>query len=410
MMQMTSNRWIYIPIEVKVRELDAKLLLSYYAIQQGYQVIIGDHPMVTELTTHFPNGIFFAKGGPKGFRKRTITRAIENGQSIVELDEEGLLIEKFKYIRDRMRKDMLQYIVQEYCWGGEHQKQIISSAYPDMAKKCQVVGNPRLDLLTAKYREIYREEASTIQKNYQDFILVNTRFPLYNGAKGIKDNVYVEPIKKLYLAFEEMIEETAKEFPYLNIVIRPHPGENIRSYQQTFKQLQNVHVIHEGSIIKWLLAAKVIIHNGCTSGMEAFLLDKPVIAFLPFAETNNSLPNQLGIQVKNIATLHQAILNISNYNMVKKTPGSLYHYCCWENDSHSFERILQLCNRISLPSPPTKLSVPRNIKIQKQKRKFSLVENEIMAFYHKLDLIEQRSFQRHIERVAQNVYRVKAGN
>ncbi len=58
---MTSNRWLYLPVEVKVRELDAKLLLSYYAIQQGYQVIIGDHPVVEESTSYLPAGIFFIK-------------------------------------------------------------------------------------------------------------------------------------------------------------------------------------------------------------------------------------------------------------------------------------------------------------------------------------------------------------
>ncbi|WP_058307187.1 surface carbohydrate biosynthesis protein [Gracilibacillus massiliensis] len=403
---MTSNRWLYLPVEVKVRELDAKLLLSYYAIKQGYQVIIGDHPTVEEASSHFPRGIFLTKGGPKGFRKRTITNAKTNRQTIVELDEEGLLIEKAKYTRDRMRKDMLKFVEQEYCWG-DHQKQIISSAYPDMTTKCKVVGNPRLDLLTAKYREIYRDEATAIQETYQDFILVNTRFSLYNKAKAVNENRFVKPIKKLYEAFLEMIEVLAKEFPTKNIVIRPHPGENIRSYQHAFSQYQNVHVVHEGTIIKWLLAANVIIHNGCTSGIEAFLLDKPVIAYIPVVEKDNTLPNQVGLQVETLASLHQAILNISNYNQLKRTPKSLYHYCFLENDSYSYQRILHLCNRISLPSPPLKIS-PRRISIQKQKRRFSLLENELTHFYQKIDDIEQDSFQRHIKQIAPNAYRVQA--
>ncbi|SHN07181.1 surface carbohydrate biosynthesis protein [Gracilibacillus kekensis] len=403
---MTNKRFLYLPVEVKVRELDAKLLLSYYAMKQGYQVIIGDHPTVVESTAHFPAGIFLAKGGPKGFRKRTITKVKENGQIVVELDEEGLLIEKSKYIRDRMRKDMLQFVEQEYCWG-DHQKQIISNTYPDLATKCKIVGNPRLDLLSEKYREIYRLEAKAIQEKYHNFILVNTRFPLYNASKGLKENSYVEPIKKLYIAFLEMIEATAKRFPEKNIVIRPHPGENRRTYQQRFKQFHNVHIIHEGSIINWLLAANVIIHNGCTSGIEAFLLDKPVISYIPFVEKNTVLPNQVGLQITTIPSLQQAILNISDYNQHKKVPESLYHHCFMEHDSYSYDRILQLCNRISLPSPPPKIS-PQRISIQKQKRRFSLLENELMNFYQKIDQIEQSSFQRHIDKIAPNAYRVQA--
>src|SRR5699024_4699351 len=146
------------------------------------------------------------------------------------------------------------------------QKQIISDSYPDMASKCHVVGNPRFDLLTKKYRNIYQDDVRVIQEAYQDFILVNTRFSLYNAAKGKREKKYLQSMKKLYHSFLDMIESTAITFPQLNIVIRPHPGENRQSYLQAFRQYKNIHVIHEGSIIKWLLAAKVIIHHGCTSG------------------------------------------------------------------------------------------------------------------------------------------------
>src|SRR5699024_5517070 len=177
-------------------------------------------------------------------------------------------------------------------------------------------------------------------------ILVNTRFSLYNAAKGKREKKHLQPMKKLYQSFLEMIESTAIKFPHLNIVIRPHPGENRQSYLQAFRQYKNIHVIHEGSIIKWLLAAKVIIHNGCTSGIEAFLLDRPVIAYTPYHTKDTSLPNQVGIQSKTISSLHKAIKRIGNYEQVKQNPSSLYDYCQWENDVYSYNQILHLCNEI----------------------------------------------------------------
>src|SRR5699024_248520 len=121
-----------------------------------------------------------------------------------------------------------------------------------------------------------------------------------------------------------------------------------------------------------------------------------------------SLPNQIGIQSKTISSLHKAIKRIGNYEQVKQNPSSLYDYCQWENDVYSYNQILHLCNEISLPSPPKIISLPRDIKLKKQKRKFSLLEEEIKLFYNKLDQIEQQSFERTIEYVAPNVYSIHA--
>ncbi|SFM06800.1 surface carbohydrate biosynthesis protein [Gracilibacillus orientalis] len=406
-----TNRWLYLPIEVKVRELDAKLLLSYYAIQQGYQVIIGDQPNVTETLAQYPQGIYFAKGGPKGFRKRMITSAVDNGQTVVELDEEGLLIEKKRYIRDRMRKDTLQFVEHEYCWG-EHQKQVISNTYPDMAYKCHVVGNPRFDLLQPKYRSLYQKEVKSLQEQYGEFILINTRFSIYNAAKGKKDTVFVQHIKELYESFLKMIEKTARRFSHLTIIIRPHPAENFNSYRQAFRDLSNVHVVHEGVINKWLLAAKMVIHNGCTSGIEAFLLDKPVIAYIPFETEDTELPNLLGFKATTITELHQTIDQLLHHKAIIPDDDRLYHYCRWDIGDYSFQHILGLCNTITLPSPPLSLSKSRKkpIKnVRKQKRKFSLLEEEITSFYQILDEIEQQTFKRTIQQIAPQVFYIKAG-
>ncbi|WP_018931372.1 surface carbohydrate biosynthesis protein [Gracilibacillus lacisalsi] len=404
-----TNRWLYLPIEVKVRELDAKLLLSYYAIRRGYQVMIGDIVLVAEAAAHYPSGIYFAKGGPKGFRKRMVTKATEHGQTVVELDEEGLLIEKNQYIRDRMRKDTLELVEHEYCWG-EYQKQIISDTYPDMANKCHVVGNPRIDLLKPKFRNLYQDEVKSLRQQYGDFILINTRFSLYNAAKGKKDTVFVQHIKALYESFLEMIKVTASHFPHVNIVIRPHPAENFNSYRRLFKNISNVHVVHEGGINKWILAAKLVIHNGCTSGIEAFLLDQPVIVYQPFETNEIELPNLLGFKATSLTELRATIDQLLHHPVVIPGDDRLYHYCSWEKNKYAVDHILDLCNTISLPSPPRSRSNPKieqKKNLRKQKRKFSLSAEEITSFYQKLDDIEGQSPQRTIKQISQNLFHIK---
>jgi hypothetical protein len=42
-----------------------------------------------------------------------------------------------------------------------------------------------------------------------------------------------------------------------------------------------VHVIHEGNVIPWLLAANVLVQNNCTTAVEAYVLGRPVVNYQP---------------------------------------------------------------------------------------------------------------------------------
>ncbi|MGP4038673.1 surface carbohydrate biosynthesis protein [Gracilibacillus sp. D59] len=417
-----NNKWIYLPVEQKVRELDAKLLLAYYAVIEGYDVVIGDHIMVELASGIYPKGIFFSKGYPHGFRKRIITNAKKNGHSVVELDEEGLLIQPKNYLRNRLRKELLQLVTQEYCWG-HFQKEVITRANPEYKGKCYIVGNPRLDLLKPKFRSLYKKDAEKLINKYGDFILINTRFSRYNSKKGMKDNVYFKHIKKLYYKFIEMIKVMSEKFPDTNFVIRPHPGENFETYCQAFSVYKNVHVIHEGNIIKWLLAAKVVIHNGCTSGIEAFLLGKPVISYMPPISNKDevNLPNKLGIKAANMEELHTELRDILhekdkiktdlNENDIDRNEKGLFHYCEWSTENYSYESILRLCNTIPLPPPVfEKVSLSKKLFHNKDvngRQRFSLTEKEIQDFFNKLVEIEGESSRIMINKLGNNLFKIQ---
>jgi hypothetical protein len=87
----------------------------------------------------------------------------------------------------------------------------------------------------------------------------------------------------------------AKAFPQTTIVVRPHPSEDHQQYRATFKPLSNVVVLHEGSVIPWIMGAMAIVHNSCTTGVEAFLLNRRTIAYMPVSDEvfDSRLPNGL---------------------------------------------------------------------------------------------------------------------
>src|SRR5690606_24910043 len=156
-----------------------------------------------------------------------------------------------------------------------------------------------------KFNGIYEKDAKKIQAEYGSFILINTRFSIYNSLRGKQlnpsypINIY---FKNLYDSFIEMIKALCEKYPNVHFVIRPHPGESLESYRSALSTYKNVHVVHEGNIIKWLMAASIIIHNGCTSSLEAFLLEKPIISYKPITSKifDVELADQLGMKATTV--------------------------------------------------------------------------------------------------------------
>ncbi len=65
----------------------------------------------------------------------------------------------------------------------------------------------------------------------------------------------------------------------LTIVIRPHPTERHDVYNELAARYERVHVTNQGNVVPWILASKAVIHNGCTTGIEAFLMNVPAISY-----------------------------------------------------------------------------------------------------------------------------------
>ena len=86
---------------------------------------------------------------------------------------------------------------------------------------------------------------------------------------------------EIFQRFLEMIPKLTHAFPNINVVIRPHPSEKPQCYHNIAAACERVHVVIEGNVIPWLLAAKATIHNGCTTAVEASLLGAPAVSFGP---------------------------------------------------------------------------------------------------------------------------------
>lgn len=313
---------LILPVETKVRELHAKFYLACIAAEQGFRVLIGPARVVRDRICWLPRGSFFLDKSLAPSRALWFQNYRNLGLVPVAWCEEGLIFCKDEeYLSRKVNREALSHVDMFFAWG-PYQAELIRKHCPESAERLVETGNPRIDLLSPELRGVFRAESERLKSAYPGLLLVNTNFSLCNHKNGPdaylndqkangkiqseEDERFVigwaEHKRKLFDAFVEMIPEISSAFPDAAIVIRPHPSESFDTWREIVRELPNVSVVHEGNIIPWLLAAEAVIHNGCTTGLEAALLDRKVIAYQPVTsrEYDLDLPNRISLKAGNV--------------------------------------------------------------------------------------------------------------
>jgi hypothetical protein len=112
-----------------------------------------------------------------------------------------------------------------------------------------------------------------------------------------------------------MIPAIEAAFPDHMIVVRPHPTENPEAYCRIAERCNRVRITNEGNVVPWLLAAKVLIHNGCTTGVEAYVMGVPAVSYRAYVNEDYDygfyrLPNLVSHQVFSLEELKPLLREI----------------------------------------------------------------------------------------------------
>jgi surface carbohydrate biosynthesis protein len=290
------RRPLIIPVEEQSRELDAKLLLASVAAERGFPVIVGSRHDIHLQAARLPAGIYYAKSfRPISLRMFDILCGL--GFEIVACDEEGLLPYPDEiYFERRVSPETLARISNLFAWGPDDAARF--RRYPDFdGTAIHVTGNPRVDLLRPELRAWYADDVNRLRDRFGDFILINTNFGAVNhrvSSLVLENQAQVKQPDadsyhslithhkaELFSHFKEIVPKLSCAFPDVSIVVRPHPVENSQPWIDAAASCSNVHVGHEGNVIPWLLAAKVLVQNNCTTAVEASVLGQPVINYQP---------------------------------------------------------------------------------------------------------------------------------
>ena len=244
------------------------------------------------------------------------------GYTVCAWDEEGLVFfDHATYQKMRFCEEAFDHVSLFFAWG-DNQAEAMVSKRSDITERVRVTGNPRFDLLRPEFHSFYAEDVEKIKSKFGSIILINTNFSFVNHFQGDESirrqlNAYsissqpgffegwTEAQQYAFESFQKLIPVLSDRYPEHTILIRPHPSESFDPWNSLADQFDNVVVNAEGNVQEWILASDVLVHFNCTTGIEAFYLDVPSIAF-PKAQHDfyvQPLPNNLSIQVTEVDEL-----------------------------------------------------------------------------------------------------------
>ena len=381
-----SKACLIVPVENQVRELDPKLLLACIAARRGYSVIIGSHRKIDLRISSLPQGFYLNKSMTD--RNLKMFRIMENlGHEILTWDEEALVhLPAETYYSRRLSPTAIRYNSHLFAWGEDNAE--LWRQYPDLPPEMpiHVTGNPRSDMLRPDLRSYYEPEAEELRRKHGDFILVNTNFnhvnaffpgqnlfrpvkkaaktPQFGKAAVGMSRKYAQELhdhkQNIFNAFKQMIPRLNQVFPDHKIVVRPHPTENQQVYKDLAQNCSTVEVTNEGNIVPWLMATRAVIHNGCTTGVEAYVLGVPAISYR--AKINEQidlgfyqLPNRISHQCFNFDELHQTLASIIKGELGSANSDErqtlINHYLAAQDGPLACERIVDVLDDILQTKP-----------------------------------------------------------
>jgi surface carbohydrate biosynthesis protein len=365
----TPNPILYLPLEVRNRELDSKMLLALFGIRHGFHVVIGQKWAMQECLPKAPPGFVLFKT-MNGIDRIPVKRARQAGHYVVGLDEEA-------FGRQWSVEDLFSNVdancielVNLLCAQNEAQVAAIETGLDRPLKSVRVTGNPRSDLYRGEFQTWYAQEAENLRAQHgSKLILVNSMSGNINPSSRpfnlvVADLIHLTSaghvpasLKRLrqVVAFEgevlrqypDVVSAIARAFPDHTIIFRPHPVEEVRFWEEKFRSLRNVRIVGTHSITTWLNAVEASVFvAGCTTGLEAVMANVPAIRFIPTGATApvaGSVTNELGVPARTpdevVAALHselEAERSPSANALVKSVLGE------WQT-SYSSENIAKAC-------------------------------------------------------------------
>ena len=312
----------------------------------------------------------------------------KNNSKVISFCEEatGFYDEKSFALR-RINHDSFNELEFLFSWGEWHNK-AIKSAEVDL-KKILCVGHPRVEICSSKFKTLYENQIKNIESEYGKFILVNSTIEQfcfdkkilkkrasqlkrklikigkndYSIIKSIENLDHISEVKnKIFLDQLKIIDLIQKKDKNVKIIIRPKPSVSSIKLSNYIKSLGYNKLIVDGnySVIPcWSFSA--VLHQGCTTAIEATLVGKPAIMFDSGFKTAKPIQESSFI-ARNVQKASDLLIesyyeNIDSKKMIAKNNKLKKWFYNIENSST--DSIIKILNEKNLIEPITYSSISK---------------------------------------------------
>jgi len=409
-MAADNRKYLYLPLEIVVREHDGKIMLAHEAAMAGWTVVIGAKMAIYNAASQLPEGIVITKSAtPQEVHQ--IIELKKHGHKVCTFDEEGIVTFK-EFIGNNVRygHETIKELEGIFFWGDE-QRNAFSEFFPQLADKTHVTGSPRFEFWKYLAAEVYADQAQQYRESYGDYIFFPTSFGIGNnilgknqGLKLTKDHsgVLSEDMQAFmegqaeqnlicYREYVDLLLQLVEKYQETTFVIRPHPSENQQSWQALAEKFDNVHVIYEGAVTPWILGSHLMIHFKSTTSIEAYLMGKPVVTYMPdLPEYMKRYELKLPLSVSQVASSRDELFemieaSVSIINACREIADNpeLNKWISVQRQSTSAERIVAILDTFSV-TVSRKLLPPTTPLVQKIKDKIE----EFLCFINRSTTIK----------------------
>jgi len=344
---------INIPIEVKDRELNPKLLICYQLLKlsKKIKIVLTKSNILLDKKIAKKNLIYFEKS--LSTHKEKLQKNFLKENHIVTLDEEGpfyhwpIAFKKNRINSQIINKSHFKFF---FLWGKNEKFFFKKKILSKNKNKIIPVGHPKFDFLKKKYRSFFSKELDFIESNYKNIIFVSSSF-FYDTV--IDEKIYKIYIKNIikdkkgvkqffenfendyenYLSLIKLTKKIAEKFNKHTVIFRPHPRQDINKVKSRFGKIpKNLKIIYKFTSTPWIIKSNYYIHSHCATVYEAYLLKKKIFCLRPnlkmmyerklteygkFFKDSDKLVSELFNEIKNKNSLknkYQINSNIIRFN------------------------------------------------------------------------------------------------
>ena len=328
-------------IELYKREIVPKLYLAMYLAKNfNFQIYLGKVENYAQAT--IGKGIYLNKDHGVWSEERLL-KIKANGYIVTAFDEEGMIYKSDEiYNRSRGSKKLLDELDGIFLWG-ENQARTIDKVSKNPSNKFKT-GSPKFDF----YKIVKKgSEAQGVAETTVIKVLINTRFTYVNSLNDclqtdlgnlkklgfVKTKADEDEFREFVESDSIIFEEFCELFNLLgnderfSVVIRPHPAENGEVYKEFASKYKNILVDGDTDLIQQIVSHDCVIHDGCSTAIEARALGKHVFGLRPenLKSSYIATANSFSRNFLNASALKAYLLNKSEWCLedVKKL-GELY--------------------------------------------------------------------------------------